>query len=547
MRVALFVGIATLSLLGDAAVPADDAWQATEGWFTLHHDAMRTGRTDDSPGVPFEYVWHREYWAELIAPEAEPIVAEGLVFFGTLRGIVRALDADRGEERWQADLGSPLHQSPCYGDGRLIAATMSPRGELVAFEARTGKERWRFKPQRRGGFAASPLLYRGRVYLGDRAGDFYAIDAATGGLRWKASLGAPILQSAAIQDGRVAIAAEDLVPRLLSAADGKQLWQGPQMAGATVRGYFPVFWNDLVLWRTETYGIDVYQNNIQEATEDGKFYAETRRKHGWSQEAEDLIKGIPRRYTEEKYTQEQRYIQQQMQSGKHPRSFYAFKVADGSEPVVYAVGYHANENGYAVPSSPPVDGDGALYVFTKSVYSQWPYPIRAFDAVSTLDYASGLPRLIRGIDRSRGSFPATCDEANNLTIAGDKLYDTHDHVLAYMDLKTRRVYNAFSSHAPELWGGVFKASAADNVTAEKPGVWKLRDTENSLHLTIQWNGPAQGAVAIWRDKVWWITGSMVICLKGTVLLGNACRTDYNGAYRSIAWPTRTELPPEAPR
>jgi len=155
-------------------------------------------------------------------------------------------------------------------------------------------------------------------------------------------------------------------------------------------------------------------------------------------------------------------------------------------------------------------------VFTNSVYSEWPYPIRAFDAVSVLDYESGIPRLIRNIDRSRGSFPATCDEVNNLTIAGDKLFDTHDHVLAYMDLNTRRVYNAYSSHAPELWGGVFKCSARDNVAAENKGVWKLRDTENSLHLSIQWNGPTQGAVAIYQDKVWWITGSMVVCLQGTV-------------------------------
>ena len=136
--------------------------------------------------------------------------------------------------------------------------------------------------------------------------------------------------------------------------------------------------------------------------------------------------------------------------------------------------------------------------------------------MGTLDYASGLPVLFRDIDRKRGSFPATCDESNNLTLAGEKLYDTHDHVLAYMELGTRRVLNAYSSHSPELWGGVFKAYAPDNATAENRTAWKLRDRESSLHLTIQWNGPAQGAVAIYKDKVWWITGSMVVCLKGTV-------------------------------
>jgi outer membrane protein assembly factor BamB len=103
-------------LAAASALQAEDAWQPTEGWYTLHHDVLRSGRTQDSPGVPFDYVWHKEYWDELIAPEAEPIVAESLVFFGTLKGIVHALDAE------------------------------------------SGRELWRFKPQRRGGFAASPAV-----------------------------------------------------------------------------------------------------------------------------------------------------------------------------------------------------------------------------------------------------------------------------------------------------------------------------------------------------------------------------------------------------
>jgi len=509
-------GMLAVLVLGGAAAGAEDAWQATEGWFTLHHDVMRTGYTQDSPGAPFHYVWHREYWGEIIAPEAEPIVAEGLVFFGTLKGILHALESDSGQEKWQADLGSPIHHSPAYCGGSVVAATMSPRGEVVALEASSGKVLWRFRPARRGGFAASPAVYRGAVYLGDRGGGFCALDLATGRPIWQIDLGAPILQSASVRAGKVAVAAEDLVPRLVSAADGKELWQGRQMIGATVRGYYPVFWRDLVVWRTESDGLEVYHDNIQQATEEGKLYAETRRKHGWSAQAEAIVKTLPGRYSDQKYEQEQRFIQEEMRAGRHARSFYAFKVSDGSEPVIYAVGCHSSENGYSAPAGPPVAPDGTLYVFSKSVYSEWQYPIRAFDAVSTLDYESGLPRLIRGIDRSRGSFPATCDESNNLTLAGDKLFDTHDHVLAYMDLRTRKVHNAFSSHAPELWGGVFKAYGPDNVKAENPGVWKLRDPHNSLHLTVQWNGPAQGAVAIYQDKVWWITGSMVVCLRGTV-------------------------------
>ncbi|MCY3018079.1 MAG: PQQ-binding-like beta-propeller repeat protein [Planctomycetota bacterium] len=510
----LWVVLVAALALATAWVRAEDVWQPTEGWFTLHHDAMRSGRTQYSPGVPFEYAWHQEYWDELIGTEAEPIVAEGLVFLGTFAGNLRALDAETGKEVWKLDLGAPIHHSPAYAEGKVFAATMG--GKVSAVEAKTGKEAWAFKAEKRGGFVASPAVYKGLVYIGDRAGDLYALDCATGARKWKAELGAMVQQSAALKDGKLALAAEDLVPRLFDAATGKELWKAPQMTGATVRGYYPVFWKDLVIWRTEVYGIDPYHNNITAATEDGKRYQEARQKHGWSKEAEKMIGNLPACYTDEKYKQEQEYIRAQMRDGKHPRSFYALKVADGGEPTLYAVGYHSSENGYSVPASPPIDAEGSLYVFMKSVYSEWPYPIRAFDAVGTLDCAGGLPVLIRGIDRKQGSFPATCDEVNNLTVAGDKLYDTHDHVLAYMELKTRKVFNAYSSHSPELWGGVAKCMAHEKCAQKSPGRWNIRDTSFSLHFAIQWNGPMQGAVAIYKDKVWWNTGSMVVCLKGKV-------------------------------
>jgi outer membrane protein assembly factor BamB len=514
---ALLVGLGG----GHALAEEPDRWRPTDGWHTLHHDVMRSGRTAASPAAPFSYAWHREYWDELIAPEAEPIVAEGLVFFGTFKGLLRGLDADTGEERWKLDLGGPVKHSPCYADGKVFAATMA--GVVVAVEAKTGKEVWRFRAARRGGFAASPAVWRGGVFLGDRAGDLYCLEAATGAVRWKAPLGTMILQTASVRDGKVAVAAEDLVPRQFDAATGKQLWAGKPMDGATVRGYYPVFWGELVVWRTDTNTIELYQDDIVAATEDGAFHRDARKKHGWTKAAEELIKTLPGRYTDEKYQKEQEHIRKRMAEGKHPRSFYALRVSDGTEPLVFPVGYHASENGYSVPAGPPVDAEGRMYVLYKSVYSEWTYPIRSFDAVGFVPpfeagKSDGLPQLIRGITRGRDSFPVTCDECNNLVVAGDKLYDTHDHLITYMEMPTRKVVVAWSSHHPELWGGVAKCIASDRVEKERPGAWRLRDRdpEESLHFSIQWNGPAQGSVAFGRDRLWWNSGSMIVCVKGTV-------------------------------
>ncbi|MCS7283639.1 MAG: PQQ-binding-like beta-propeller repeat protein [Anaerolineae bacterium] len=60
---------------------------------------------------------------------------------------------------------------------------------------------WSF--QAGGGIAVAPVVDNGVVYLGSTDGVFYALDAATGALRWTYNVGAPILNSAALSaDGQ---------------------------------------------------------------------------------------------------------------------------------------------------------------------------------------------------------------------------------------------------------------------------------------------------------------------------------------------------------
>lgn len=50
---------------------------------------------------------------------------------------------------------------------------------------RTLRVRWRFTPPGAGAFRASPIVHRGRVYVGNGNGRLYALDAATGSLLWQ--------------------------------------------------------------------------------------------------------------------------------------------------------------------------------------------------------------------------------------------------------------------------------------------------------------------------------------------------------------------------
>jgi outer membrane protein assembly factor BamB len=191
---------------------AAEAWQPTDGWFTLHHDAMRSGRTQFSPAAPFTCVWRRKFWQGMLSPEAEPIVADGLVFIGDWGGTFYALDALTGKAAWTAQAPGGVCHSPCYADGRICFATIGDRtgGAVVCCNAKTGEKLWEFKPGTRGGFAASPMLCGGRVIIGGRDKVAYCLGAKTGGKLWSFAAGGIYLQTCAARDGRVCVAAEDM-------------------------------------------------------------------------------------------------------------------------------------------------------------------------------------------------------------------------------------------------------------------------------------------------------------------------------------------------
>jgi outer membrane protein assembly factor BamB len=501
-----------------------DAWAPTEGWFTLHHDVQRSGRTKDSPGAPFQPVWHRTFFEGMISPETEPIVAEGLVFFGDWGGTFHALDAYSGKDAWTAKAPGGVRNAAAYDNGRIYFATLGDRagGSVVCLKAKTGELLWEFKPGTRGGFATSPALYKGRVYLGGRDRTLYCLDAVTGAKAWTYTAGAPYLQSCALRGDAVYVAAEDMIPRCFDALGGKLLWEGAKMQSDSCRFYYPVFWRDTVIFRTcaPDSEINVCQDIIEKATEDGKLSREMREKYRWNKDHHAFIESKWKRYTPEKYAQEQETMREQIKAKVAMQTIYVLNVADGKEKMLTSVCYAGSENGYSTPTPGPVDFDGNFYVLYKTLYSQYEYPIRSFDCIGTLDYESGIPVMLPKETPGHGSaLPITADEVNNFVVAGDKLIDTHDHVLSYYDLKTKKVVAGFSSHQTESWGGMMlcflDSSGPLNPEVKSHPLLKLETPTTHLTINNEWNGTSRGSVAIYKDHVWWITGSMVVCLKGT--------------------------------
>ncbi len=130
----------------------------------------------------------------------------GLVFFGATNQSVYALSADTGARVWDYRTQDRVKGDPTYWNGVVFIGSYDKH--LYALDARTGRPRWVFPatkpppPPPKGKKGATPLseehavvtaefsyskplVVNGTVYVGNLDGHLYAIDAATGEMRWR--------------------------------------------------------------------------------------------------------------------------------------------------------------------------------------------------------------------------------------------------------------------------------------------------------------------------------------------------------------------------
>ncbi|WP_280425927.1 serine/threonine-protein kinase [Nocardia carnea] len=187
-----------------------------------------------------------------------PPVADGNVFAGSIDGKVYALDVRTGEVRWQADMGYEISSVPVVvgdvviasaitkgagafdrstgalrwradvdptnlwagGDPASVFAVADSGYGIVALDGVTGQPRWTALTDQLVQMDTSIAFGRGNVFVTiDSA--VWALDAATGGVRWRAEVGWPaqpfvtgatVLITGPIQESMQALSAESGTP-----------------------------------------------------------------------------------------------------------------------------------------------------------------------------------------------------------------------------------------------------------------------------------------------------------------------------------------------
>lgn len=182
-----------------------------------------------------------------------PAVADGAVFFGCFDGNFYAVDAASGALRWKFAMPGERHftapglhgylprQQPMpdfwdlYQSSPVVAGGLvyfgCGDGALYALETATGAVKWKF--QTGDVVHSSPALIDGTLYVGSWDTFLYAVDAATGALKWKFKTGddpvnfnqTGIQSSPCVAGGTVYFGCRDATLYAVDAKSGAEKWK----------------------------------------------------------------------------------------------------------------------------------------------------------------------------------------------------------------------------------------------------------------------------------------------------------------------------------
>ncbi len=205
-------------------------------------DAAHTGAYASAAPANLDVKWSFQTGEPIVS---SPAVAGGTVYIGSMDNHLYAIDAASGKQKWKFDAHGDVRSSPAVSGGLVYVVSLD--GKLYAVDAVTGTEKWNFATQgeRRHTaagmeyaapstetmpdpwdlFLSSPTVADGVVYFGSGDGHVYAVDAATGALRWKFATGNVVHASPAVAGGLVFVGSFDTYFYALDAATGRLAWK----------------------------------------------------------------------------------------------------------------------------------------------------------------------------------------------------------------------------------------------------------------------------------------------------------------------------------
>ncbi len=212
-----------------------------EPWPTYGFDVARTRFAPDfDHRPPYRKLWTLRV-GELV--EFPPVVAYGRLYFATFHGRFFAVEGETGRIAWKKNFRRFTAASPTVGNGVVYQPLMNAAGEnrdtapgfLVALDAKSGKELWRFRARV---IESSPLLVRGVLYFGTFDNKLYALDARTHKVRWTYRTGDDVKGGPVLAGRTIYFGSYDGNAYAVDARTGKLRWRSGAQGGLRGAGNF---------------------------------------------------------------------------------------------------------------------------------------------------------------------------------------------------------------------------------------------------------------------------------------------------------------------
>ena len=167
-------------------------------YFVLRSDDVITGTSDGYVtrlrAGSGEIVWRKLLTSTredgLLPVHADPIVADGIIYVGTINGSILALDYNDGTILWEYRAEDAIESTLAIEEGRIFFT--DTREILYALDAETGKLLWRFQRPTPEFFtikgAGTPVVDGDAVYCGFADGTLVAVQIDTGEIIWTSDL-----------------------------------------------------------------------------------------------------------------------------------------------------------------------------------------------------------------------------------------------------------------------------------------------------------------------------------------------------------------------
>jgi PQQ-like domain/PQQ enzyme repeat len=391
---------------------------AANDWPQVQRDPQRTGYSPEILGTNFQVVWTHPFQPEKVFPQVQAIVYDGKVFVGTEMGNLYALNAATGAQIWKLTVGAPILNSVAAGWGKVYFGAMD--GAVYAVDEITGVMVWRAKPSWRLGFSTAPLIADNKVMVGGRNGVFYAFNPNDGSILWQYNVGAPILQTAAWDNGRAYFGAMDMRVYAVNTSNGSLAWQSAQLAGIALKDYWPVAVGGNVV--VQPMADNALRNGIVPGTPFGLYTSPT----DWQwlaangpAIAQGKLSGLPAAMN----AQQAVLTSYASNPGNFDKTMDVLGEATGTESAVVP---HFSVQTHSGATTPPcVDRDGLLIVPVMFVRSGWGRLNLSTQRISDILYDN---KNTSGGAMSAGDTPAgmgNYDEDLNVTCTGNLVLGFH--------------------------------------------------------------------------------------------------------------------------